>query len=340
MAEEQKKQPENTPPPEPESTSADSDSLEGPATADTLEPASGNSAPALGAQPPAASEKVDTSSPADNLKNSFNIYFIIFIVVVIASIGIILFAVNSSKKTAKTTTTKTPTLTSQQLASLKGNTTLVGDAKTTLDIQSNAVFEGQVLVRSDLSVAGAIKIGGSLSIPSINVGNEATVHSLQVGDTAGINGNATIQGTLTVQKSLSVAGGASFGNLSVGSLSVSSLQISGDLAITRHIVTNGTSVNRTPGSALGGGGTVSVSGTDTAGTVVINTGGSPAAGVFATINFAQKFGTVPKVIISPVGAAAGSVTYYVTRDATGFSIGCSTPPPAGASFSFDYFVIN
>jgi hypothetical protein len=74
--------------------------------------------------------------------------------------------------------------------------------------------------------------------------------------------------------------------------------------------------------------------------VVVNTGNSPPAGLFITVTFAQRFASTPHVLISPVGFSAGNVTFYVNRDANGFSIGCSTPPPAGASFSFDYLVID
>ncbi|MDB5161348.1 MAG: hypothetical protein JWO96_728 [Candidatus Saccharibacteria bacterium] len=343
MAEEQNKQPPDpnaanpAPPQNAPAPDAESDSLDAPAVPEGGAPATPAGAPAPAAEPPAAMVE---DSAVDHLKSSFNIYFIIFVVIIFVTIGIIVFAVSSSRKGAKTNNNKAPSLTSAQLAELKGNTTLVGDSKQTLDIQSNSVFEGQVLARQDLSIAGALKVGGSLSLPSVNVGNAGTFGSVQVGGELGVNGNTTLQGTLTVQKNLSVSGTASFGSLSVGTISVTGLQLTGDLSVSRHIVTNGTSVSRTAGTALGGGGTVSVSGTDTAGTMTVNTGNSPAVGLFATVNFSQHFASTPRVLITPVGSAAGSITYYVNRDTTGFSIGCSTPPPAGSSFSFDYFVIN
>jgi hypothetical protein len=347
MAEEKNKQTPapNPPPPAPAPDPAEeSDSLDAPETPEVKDApaAAASAAPAPSATPETKPAALDfpTDSPVDKLKSSFNIYFVIFVIIIVVTIGIIVYAVTSSKKASKTNVSKAPSLTSEQLASLKGNTTLVGDAKQTLDVQSNSVFEGQVLMRQDLSVAGAIKVGGSLSLPSLNVGNAGTFGSVQVGKDLGVNGNTTIQGTLTVQKNLSVSGTASFGTLSVGSLSVTGLQLSGDLSVNRHIVTSGTAVTRTAGTALGGGGTVSVSGTDTAGTITINTGNSPSAGLFATVNFGQHFASTPRVLITPIGSAAGSITYYVTRDGNGFSVGCSTPPPGGSSFSFDYFVIN
>lgn len=328
MAEEQK----NTDPPKQDATAPEDDSLDTPAAASS-EASTDGSAGGVG------EPKQAPASPGGGFRNAINIYYIFFVIIVLLAVGAIIYAVKFSNKGA--TPQKASTLTSQQLAALKGNTTVVGDSKQSLDIQSNTVFEGQVLVRSDFSVAGALKVGGPLSLPTITVSGNGTFGQLQVNDTLGVAGNTTVQGALTVQKDLSVSGAANFGSLSVSSLSVTTLQLTGDLNVVRHIVTSGTSVVRSSsGTALGAGGTVSVSGTDTAGTVTINTGSNPPAGLFISVNFAQAFATTPRVIISPVGFAAGSVTYYVTRSTTGFSIGCATPPPAGSSFSFDYMVID
>lgn len=328
-------------PPKPDSSE---DSLDAPAiTPDAPAPPAADQtapAPASGGDAKGAPAPVPPADGAgEHIKASFNIYFIIFIVLMIGAIGIIVFAVNTSKKANKTTQTKVPSLTSQQIAALKGNTTLVGDAKTTLDVQSNSVFENQVLVRNDLNVAGALKVGGAFSLPSINA-TSGTFSTLQVGNTLTINGNTSVQGALTIQKSLSVAGTVSFGNLSAGSLTVSAFQANGDVSLGQHLVASGSQIKWSAGTAMGGGGTVSVRGTDVAGTITINTGSSPPPGTFASVTFTKAYSGIPRVIISPVGVNAATVTYYVNRTPTGFSLGCATAPPAGASFSFDYFVIN
>jgi cytoskeletal protein CcmA (bactofilin family) len=332
MAEEQKPAaPPPETPPKPGAIPSEDDSLDAPAGA-------ADQSPAQAAGTGVGEPKEVAADSKGGLRNSFNIYYILFVLIILLAIGGVFYAVKTSTKSNNPQ--KTASLTSAQLATLKGNTTVVGDTKQTLDVQSNAVFEGQVLVRSDLSVAGALKVGGPLSLQTINVSGSGNFGGIQVNGTLGVTGNTSLQGELSVQKNLTVGGSASFGSLAVASLSVSSLQLTGDLNVVRHIVTSGTSVSRVAGTALGSGGTVSASGTDTAGTVVVNTGNSPPAGLFITITFAQKFATTPHVIISPVGFAAGSVTYYVTRDTGGFSIGCSTPPPAGSSFSFDYIVLD
>lgn len=127
-----------------------------------------------------------------------NLYLFVFALLILAAGAVVYISMKGSKPT--TTTNKTGSLTSQQLASIKGNTTLVGDAKQTIDIQSDSIFEGQVLLRSDLSVAGGLKVGGKLSLPSLEVGDNGTFGQLGVNGGLNVKGDTTLQGQLTVQK--------------------------------------------------------------------------------------------------------------------------------------------
>jgi cytoskeletal protein CcmA (bactofilin family) len=169
------------------------------------------------------------------IKSTFNIYFILFVVVVVIAAGTIYYAVSMANKTAKPVSKKTQSLTSDQIAQLKGTTTVVGDTKSTLDVQSNAVFEGQVLVRNDLSTAGDLKVGGNLAIKDLTVNGVGSFNTLNVSGAATLAGSTSIQGDLSIQKGLSVSGAGSFSSLNVGQLSVSSLVINGDFNIPRHI---------------------------------------------------------------------------------------------------------
>jgi cytoskeletal protein CcmA (bactofilin family) len=270
----------------------------------------------------------------------FNIYTLLFLLLVLVAASVIILTSRNSNQNPSGNNQHVASLTDSEIANLKGTTTVVGTAKQTLDVQSNAVFEGPVLARSNLDVAGNIKVGGSLTLPSLKVSGATTLAGLQVGNSLNVAGSADIQGQLTLHKGLSVTGSTSFGNLSAGTLSVTNLQLSGDISINRHIVTNGTSPAKSSGTALGSGGTASVNGNDTAGTVNVNTGSSPNAGLFISVTFAHAFARTPHVIITPIGSAAGSIQYYVNRSTTGFSIGTSSAPPAGKSFAFDYFVIE
>src|SRR5690606_26012408 len=123
------------------------------------------------------------------------------------------------------------------------------------------------------------------------------------GNSISISGDANIQGQLTVQQTLTTTGGASFGGpISAPQITVQSFQLTGDLQIIRHIDAGGGTPGKSDGNALGAGGTSSVSGTDTAGTITINTGGGPGPGCMITVIFAQPFNGTPHVVVTPVGS--------------------------------------
>jgi cytoskeletal protein CcmA (bactofilin family) len=306
-----------------------------PPEAESLDITNAGQTPA--AQPNAAAKPAKKGGPLGAIRKIVNIYTIVFALLVVAAVAVVLVSIKPTKTQTQTQLGK---LTDQQLSQLKSNSTLVGDPKQTLDIQSSTILEGQVLARSDLSVAGSLKVGGALSLPSITIAGSGNFAQVGVSGALSVGGDTNIQGQLTVQKNLNVTGAASFGSLSVSSLSVTSLQVKNDFSVSKHIVTSGGTPGRSFGTALGGGGTASVSGSDTAGTVNINTGGSPPAGLFVTITFTQRFSATPHVVITPIGSAAGALQYYVNRDASGFSIGVASPPPASSNFAFDYIVIQ
>jgi hypothetical protein len=261
-----------------------------------------------------------------------NFYLAIFIALLMIAIGVVAAAIKFGGDGSKGGG-GTQNLSSEQLAELAGGTTLVGDPKQTLDIQGNAIFEGQVLARADLEIAGSLKVGGALSLPSVNIGDGSF-------NTLAVAGNSSLQGQLTVQGNLSVGGTSSFKTLSVSQLSVSSLQLTGDLTVSRHLVPSGGVPTKTNGSALGSGGTASVSGGDSAGTVTINTGGGPPAGCFLTVNFVNKYSTTPRVVISPSNSSSASLDYYTNRSTSGFSLCSISTPAAGTNYVFDYIVFD
>jgi hypothetical protein len=306
-----------------------------PESLDSLEPTATNTPAANPSTAPAKSAKAGL---AKRFSLFGNLYLLIFVLLVLVGAGVIYVAIKSSKPSS--TQQKTSSLTDQQISSLKGNTTLVGDAKQTLDIQSNSIFEGQVLDRGDLNVAGALKVGGPLSLPSVTVGGNGTFGQIGINGGLNVGGDATVQGALTVQKNLTVSGSGSFGSLNVSTLSITTLLLRGDISVNQHILTTGTQPGRSFGTALGGGGTASVSGTDTSGTVSINTGSGPPAGCFVTVNFAKNFGSTPHVVISPSNSNAASLAYYTNRSASNFSICSAGAPAGGTNYVFDYIVIQ
>jgi cytoskeletal protein CcmA (bactofilin family) len=269
-----------------------------------------------------------------------NIYFLLFVFIIVLSGLVVFIGIQRSKKDAANPTIATQKLTQDELQKLQGSDSKVGDAKQTLSIESNAIFTGKVLLRDSLDVAGTLKVGGALSLPGLNVSGNSVFDQLQA-NKAVITGDATIQGQLNIQKNLVTSGGAQFGGpITAPQITVSSFQLSGDLTITRHIDAGGGTPGKSNGGALGSGGTTSISGTDTAGTLTINTGGGTGVGCFATIDFTQRFGGTPHVVVTPIGSAAAGLNYYVNRSSTGFSVCTTNPAPAGQSFSFDYIVID
>lgn len=295
----------------------------------------------------AAEEKAKQVKPKQSfskrvrgLISHVNIYVLLFVLIIVIALGIILIGIQRNKKVDAPTTINTQTLTADELKELTESEQKVGDPKSTLAIESNAIFSGKVLIRDSLDVAGTIKVGGSLSLPGISVSGESSFDQIRANN-LNITGNVGIQGQLNVQKNLTVSAGATFGGpVSAPQLTVQSLQLSGDLQITRHIDAGGGTPGKSDGNSLGSGGTATVSGTDTAGTITVNTGGGPGAGCFVTLSFTQKFSNTPHVVITPVGSAAAGLNYYISRNNSGFSVCTTNAPGGGQSFSFDYIAID
>lgn len=269
----------------------------------------------------------------------FNIYLLLFIVAIIVAL-IVTYISYSKNKKATNTNVQTQSLSQQALQSLNNSDISLGDSQQTLGIKSNTVFAGKVLVRDSLEVAGTIKVGNNLNLPGLTAGGTSNFDQIQ-GNKLALSGDALIQGQVNIQKNLVVSGSASFGGtISAPQLTIQSLQLSGDLQLARHIDAGGNTPSKNDGGALGSGGSTSLSGTDTAGTITINTGGSPVAGCFITVNFAQKFSGTPHVVITPVGSAAASLNYYINRTSTNFSVCSANAAPGNSSFSFDYVAID
>lgn len=286
-------------------------------------------------------------SPIKRFFRRINVYLLLFLLlVVVAGVVSTVDYLNNKKADSSTSdTVKQPDIASQKLTEnalkqLANSDTSVSSASQTLTIQGNAIIEGQTLMRGNLNVAGNFQSGGRIQGPSLTISGDTNLGTTQI-NSLQVAQNTTIQGATTL-RDLSVAGTASFsGPVSTSQLTVSKLILSGNsvIEVPNHLAFTGAPAGRgAVGGAVGSGGSASVNGSDTSGTVNINTGGGTAAGCFVRINFARAFGATPRVIVSPIGAGAGATQFYVDRDTTGFSICASSPAPTGQSFAFDYFV--
>jgi cytoskeletal protein CcmA (bactofilin family) len=276
------------------------------------------------------------------LWQTFNIYLLLFALVVLTAVAVtvaLFFKDRTATKKAENII-NSQNLSDAALKQLANTTVSVGNSKQVLTVESNAIFAGSVLVRNNLEVAGTIKVGRELQLPGMTVSGEGRFSSLQA-DNLAIGSSATVQGVFTAKKGISVSGNSTFdGPLSAVSITTNALQLNGDLILTHHITAGGPSPSIAKGGATGNGGTVSLSGSDSSGSVVVNTGGGTGAGCFATITFARKFNGVPHVSITPIGSAAADINYYVNRSTSEFSICTTNPAPSGQTFGFDYIIMN
>lgn len=293
------------------------------------------------AEPPGSGGQ--TAKPPKQPKrwlHSANLYLAGFILLVLVAVGLIVFAITKSGHP------QTPQITSQNLSpqalkQLATSNTNIGSSNQLLTVQSNAIFTGQVLAQKSLEVAGDLKVGGNLSLPRVVVSGTSQFGSVQVNQDLSVAGNAAIQGALSINSSLSASGGGNFGGpISAPQVTANSLQLNGNLNLTHHISAGGGTPSISRGGAVGSGGSASLSGSDTAGSISINTGGSPPAGCFATVSFTQAFNATPHIIVTPIGSAAGGLQYYVTRSTTQFSVCTNNSAPAGANFGFDYIAFD
>jgi len=326
-------------------TSNDANSLESSGT--VVEPASTNGAPATDGSVLSNGDLSQQPVPkppkqgGHHVWQRVNVYVLLFILLLIIATGVIAaFVIKDKKAATPKSSTSSQGLSQSTLQQLANTDVSVGTSSQTLNVASNAVFAGSVLIRSNLDVAGTVAIGGNLTLPGITVSGASQLGQVNATGIA-VSGVETVQGVLTAKNGLNVTGNSTFsGSVSAAALVTSNLTISGNLNLTHHITAGGAIPSLAKGTAVGGGGSASVSGSDTSGTVIINTGSSPPAGCFATITFSQAFSATPHVVITPIGSGAAGLQYYVNRSTTNFSICALNAADATQTFGFDYIVLD
>lgn len=239
------------------------------------------------------------------------------------------------------------------------NKSPVGTGNEELIVTPNTQFNGGV------SIGGSVNVDKELKVNNGITGATATLAHLQAGDTSVntltdngdvtansanlrnnlvVTGTSQMQGAVTINQLLTVNSNMNVtGNLNVGGtftasvFSARSLTSTSTLTIGGHVVTGGL----TPfisGGAVGSGGTVSVSGNDSSGIVVINTGQNPGTGMLAAVTFRTSYGSTPHVVIGPSNQNAGNLNFYATRSTSGFTLGSNNAPASGTNYTFDYIV--
>lgn len=287
-------------------------------------------------------EPVKKVSPIKQFLRKVNVYLLIFLLLVVIAAIVTIVNYLNSQKVPVVPNIASQALTQDALKQLANTDTTVGGSAQTLTIQGNAVISGQTLMRGNLNVAGNFQTGGNIQGPNLTISGTANLGTTQISSLQ-VAQNVAIQGTTTM-RDLNVTGASSFsGPMTAAQITVTKLILNGNglLQIPNHLSFSGASPNRSfiGQSILGGSGTVSISGSDTSGTINLNSGNSPAgSGCIVRINFNKAFDAQPHVIVSPVGSAAGNLGYYVERTTTGFSLCTNNTPAANQVFAFDYFV--
>jgi len=271
-----------------------------------------------------------------------NVYFLLFLLLIVVAGAIAVVNYLNSQKPQAEPTISDQQLTEKALQQLKNTDATVGDTSQTLTIQGNAIIAGQTLMRGDLNVAGNFQSGGSIQGPSLTISGDSNLGKTQA-DTLQVAKDVAIQGSTTI-RDLNVSGTTSFsGPVKASQLTVTRLILAGNgsLEVPNHLSFSGATPGRSIIGAgmLGSGGSLSINGSDTSGTININTGNGPnGTGCLVRINFRQTFTSLPHVLISPVNSAAGALQYYVERNQDGFSLCTNNTPGANKSFAFDYFI--
>ena len=270
----------------------------------------------------------------------------------------VIFGIYAYVTRVKSPVAKAPTITSLDKADLTklsgffdGNS--AGNASQVLTINSSALFKNRVAVSSDLKVVGGLQVSSTTALADLTVDKTATLGVTNIRGQLVVAGPVNFQSPAqfgagsTTNGNLAVTGNGSFGgSLSSGTMNVRDISVTGTLTLAGHLSISG----QTPGvSALSGAGPgagASVEGTDSAGTVTINTGTIPnfptpfPGAQLVTINFNSAYPRVPHIIITPIGQSAGALEYFIIKTATSFTIGTASKPASATSYAFDFWVVQ
>jgi hypothetical protein len=198
---------------------------------------------------------------------------IVLLVSVLVIGGAIGFGLSLLQKS--TPASKQPTiqnLSEEDIKKLTDISTNLGTSNQVLNIGANALFRGNTSITGDLTVGGRFNANGPVTLSQLNITGTTALSGLNVGSNLTVSGATALQrglsvtGLTAINGGLNVSGTASVNALNASTISVQNISISGPLTIG-HLQTRGTTPTAASGSAVGGGGTISISGNDTAGTV-------------------------------------------------------------------------
>lgn len=260
------------------------------------------------------------------------------------------------------------TISSADLSKLGVNRTSVGDLGEQLIVGPDAQFKGKVTIAGPTSLGGTLTLNstfsaanaslaqlqsGNTTISTLNVNGNSSLTSAALRNNLSVAGTTTLQGPvtmtqlLTVNNNVNISGSLSVGGtMAINNLHASTVTADSTIYVGGHIITRGQEPGLSRGGCLGIYDTISNSGNDAAGSIVVNTdingvnggaGGAHGACILANISFRQTYSNIPHVIATAVGPVYGG-SVYVFPSQTGFSLGVSGGLSATTSYAFDYIV--
>lgn len=227
-----------------------------------------------------------------------------------------------------------------------------GGSAQVLTISSSALFSKRVAINNDLKVTGGISSAGPTNLGDLTVDKTSTLGvtniraALNVAGPLILQSPAILNGGATAKGDLSASGNGTFGgSLSAGIINAQNLAVTGNLSLNGHLIITGQRPTVSLASESGSGASANIDGSDSAGTVSLNTGNVPTSttaggGLLINVTFRTAYGRVPRVLLTPVGQSTGGLPYYVQRTATGFTIGASSAIRSNTGYAFDYWVIQ
>lgn len=269
------------------------------------------------------------NTPSEEHESHLPKYALAILAVMVLLVATAVIAATVARKTAKKATPTPVTINTQSLdnGTLTKLTTKAaasggGQVTQQLTVTPDTLYKGVVDIQGSIKAQKSFELGGNLDVKGSSI----------------MQGAVSINNNLAVHGALSVGGALSAASISVDSLNISTIKVSGNLAFGGHILPSGAQPSAKASNASGGG-TISISGNDTAGTITINVGnGTLFAGELAAITFRTPFATTPKVQLTPVNSEASNMHYFVTRTTSFMTIETSTVASAGATYVFDYLV--
>lgn len=265
----------------------------------------------------------------------------IFIFIAVAGAVFGYYLSQSKKSPPAPKSQSTETLSPQEIQQLGSIGTNLGTTNQVLNIGADTLFRGNANVVGGLTVGGHLDANGPVTLSQLLITGTTAATGLSVGSNLDVTGITTLQKALTVNAlttvngGLTVSGQLSAGSITASSIAVNTIAITGPLTIG-HLKTNGPTPFFANG-ATGTGGTVNISGNDTAGTITLNTGaGASNSDALMTITFRAAYATTPHILLSPRSSEAAASQAYVEPTPAGFTVHANSP--TGGGMSFDYFV--